>query len=354
MNLIDTKIETGLQILDEKETSLIELKARCSGLKIVGLEDKAGFKAVREARLTLKDARVQIQKDGKSLRENAIRFQKAVIEKENQLIELIAPTEKELQQEEEFYNSLVEQERVKKEKEENERIQKRIDALAKFNHGLDVYEAKIMEESDFQALLGHAEAEFIKDQERIAAQKAEEERLKAEALEAQRLYEERIKKEREELERQKAEYEAQRKADLELAEKARKEREYIEEQNRKEQQRKEAELKAEREKLEAEKRAIELEKARAEAADKARLEEQARVKREAEEKVERERLAKLEADRKESLRPDKEKLLSYIYELCKQVPSPELKEPEAKKMLAEIFSSLDQFYIKYQERIKNL
>jgi hypothetical protein len=353
MNLIDTKIETGLQILDEKEVSLIELKARCSGLKIAGIEDKVGFKAVREARLTLKDARVQIQKDGKSLRENAIKFQKAVIEKENQLIGIIEPIEKELLQEEETYNNLVEQERARKEREENERIQKRIDALAKFNHGLDVYEAKIMPEEDFQALLGHAEAEFIKDQERIAAEKAEEEKRKAEALEAQRLYEERIKKEREELDRQKAEYEAQRKADLELAEKARKEREYIEEQNRKEQQRKEAELRAEREKLEAEKRAIELEKAKQEAADKARLDEQNRIKREAEEKELRDLKAKEEAARQEALKPDKTKFLEYI-ESFNQRPGPDLTNPEAKKLLTSFFRQLDELSAEFKTKINQL
>jgi hypothetical protein len=317
METIDTKIETGLQILDEKETSLIELKARCSGLKISGIEDKQGFKAVREARLTLKDARVQIQKDGKSLRENAIRFQKAVIEKENQLIDIIAPIEKELQQEEETYNSLVEQERLKKEREEDQRIQKRIDALAKFNHGLDVYEAKIMPEEDYQALLGHAEAEYLKEQERIAAEKAkaEQERIAEQ---------ERLRVEREELQRQQAEFK-KREAELNaLREREVAEAKALDEQRRIERERQEAELKAEREKLEKERRAMELEKAKAEAAERAKVEEQQRIQRAEQEKIERERLAKIEAQRQELLKPDKEKALGLASLILSFVHSEQL------------------------------
>ncbi len=332
MEGVETQIENGLQILDQKEAELTELSQKFTGLTIDGLEDKEGFKAVREGRITLKNARVSVQKAGKSLRENAVKFQKRVIERENELIALISPTESFLEQQEDSYLALQEQARIKKEREENERIQKRVDSLAKFNYAHDLYELKIMPEENFQALLGHAEAEFLKDQERI--------RLEREAEEIKRNEEEeRLANERAELDRLKIEYEQQRKADLELAEKSRRERELIEEQNRKQ----EAILKAEREKFENEKREHEeklrIEQAKKEAAERAVIEEQARVKREAEEKAEQLIIAKREAERQEALKPDKEKLLSYCNSL--RLIEPVLTTAAAKAVLKRLSDGLD-------------
>jgi hypothetical protein len=339
MELTETKA-ISLEVLNERETSLIALAATAKELTIAGIEDKEGYKLVREKRIELKNERVSIQNDAYDLRENALKFQKTVIKREKQLVAIIAGEESRLSSLEDDYDRQVEEVRKQKEREENARIQARVDALAKFNHAIDHYDAKVMPEENFQALLGEAETAYIKDQERIASEKAEEERRKAEALEAQRLYEERLRKEREELDRQKAEYEAQRKADLELAEKAHKEREYLEEQSRKEQQRKEAELRAEREKLEAEKRAIELEKAKQEAAEKARIEEQNRIKREAEAKEQRELRAKEEAARQESLKPDKEKLLTFA-EGLPGIPCPEIKDIAAANILDVAFDKIE-------------
>jgi hypothetical protein len=246
--LIQT-IENSLELLDQNEASLIELANKYSGLKINGLEDRQGYISVREGRLALKAKRVQTEKDGKSLRDNAIKFQKAVIKRENELIAIIEPVERELQQQEESYNALKEQQRLEEERKEKARVQLRIDALAKFNHACDLYELTIMEEENFQALLGEAQAAFEKEQERIAAEKAEAER--------QRIAEqERLRVEREELDRQRAEFN-KREAELKaMREKEQAEQRAEQDRLRKEHEVKEAALRAEREKIESEKRAM--------------------------------------------------------------------------------------------------
>lgn len=335
MELIETKIENGLQLLDEKEASLIELREKFKGLKITGLEDKAGYKAVREARLILKDNRVQVQKDGKALRENAVKFQKRVIERENQLIEIIAETEDGLSEQEDNYNALVEQERTRKEREENERIQKRVDALAKYSHAHDLYDLKIMPEEDFQALLGEAQASFEIDQERIKQEKikAEQERIAEQ---------ERLRVEREEMARIR---EDQEKREIAL----RAENERIQ----KEQRAREAELKAERDKLETEKRAMELEKAKAAAAEQARIETGNKIKREAEQKAERERLAKIESERQEALKPDKEKL-NELAQAIKSIKFPDVQHEDSLKILGWIGSELVSLSDAIKSKSKNL
>lgn len=346
MEAVEQKIESSLQILDQREAKLIELADKYTGLTIAGVEDKEGYKKVREARIELKKERVAVENDAYDLRESAVKFQKAVVAKEKRLVAIIYKTEKTLQEEEAKYQKALEEIKIKKDREEKERIQNRINSLAKFGRAIDLYDATTMPDDKFNELLTQAEIDFNAEQDRIAQEKAEAERLRNE--EAARL-----KAEREELARQRAEIEAaQRKADLELAERSRKEREWIEEQNRIK-----AEQLAERKKLDDEKRKheeqIRLEQAKKEAAERARIEEQERIQREEQEKIERERLAKLEAERQEALKPDKEKLMQYAHELM-SVPVPVLNHKDAQKLKGSIADRVMEAVLFVQQTAKNL
>lgn len=328
MEVIETKIESGLQILDRRESKLIELADKYKDLRIAGVEDKEGYKKVREARIELKNERVAVENDAYSLRENAIKFQKTVVAREKELVGIISLTEKTLQAEEDNYKQALEAIRQEKDRKEKEKIQNRINSLAKFNCAIDLYDATVMPDDKFNELLTQAEIDFNAEQERIANEKAEAERLRAEEYE-------RLRSERIELEKQKAE-QAKREQELQLQEveridAAKKRQEEIWLENQK--------IADERRKLEEEKRQheqqIRLEQAKKEAAERARIEEHERVKREAEEKIERERLAKIEAERQESLKPDKEKLYQYARALM-EIPTPELSHNDAVKILREI------------------
>lgn len=354
METIETQIETGLQILDQKEAELTELSKKLGGLTISGLDDKEGFKVVREGRITLKNARVGITKAGKALRENAVKFSNRVIEREKELIAIVAPAEERLEQEEDAYLALQEQARIKKEKEENERIQKRVDALAKFDYAVDLYELKIMDEENFQALLGHAEAEFQKEQLR----KAEEAAYMQAEKEAE---EKRVANERAELAKQKAEQEArerelQRQENERIEETRKRDAEFKAEQERikRDQEGREAALRAEREKLEKEKREheekIRIDLAKKEAAERAVIEEQAKVKREQEAKIEAEHQAKIKAEREEALKPDKEKLLQYLNNMT-GVIAPSLVDPKAISLCEDMVDDLQTVANDYKNRI---
>ena len=334
METIDTQIETGLQILDQKESQVREISEKFKGLSIKGADDKEGYKAVRAARITLKNTRVEIQNDGKELRENAVKFQKAVIKREKELIALIEPIENDLQREEDHYDALIDQIRIEEERKENQRIQARVDALRKFGHDHDIYDLKIMADDKFNELLTQAEIDFNAEQERIAKEKAEAEAVK-------KAEQERLRIEREALEIQRAEQakkDAELKAELERLQKERHEQE-------KAQAAKDAQMKAEREKFEAEKRtheeSIRLEAAKKEAAERARIEEQEKVKREAEAKIEAERLAKIEAARQEALKPDKDKLLSLAIQIGK-IQLPTMTTQEAGKVLGNTLAQLQK------------
>ena len=74
----------------EKLTAMVKVSAKISA---TDLEDPKQLAVVKENRIELKRARVQIEKTGKSLREEAIAFQRAVISKEKELIAIIEPEE---------------------------------------------------------------------------------------------------------------------------------------------------------------------------------------------------------------------------------------------------------------------
>jgi colicin import membrane protein len=344
--LIETQIETGLQVLDQKESSLIELREKYKGLKIAGLDDKAGYKAVREARITLKNARVQVKKDAEALREPAVNFSKTVIAREKQLIQIIVDTENELQQEEDSYDTLVEAARVEKERKENERIQLRVDALSKFNYAHDLYELKLMTDEDYDALLLQVQEEYNLEQQRLAELKAEEEKKRKEE-------EEKLRVEREEFERQRAEF-AKREAELKaIREKELSEQRQRESELKAEQEKKEAELRAEREKLEAEKREIAHQKALREAEERAKIEAEQRIKREAEAKAEAERIAKEKAEREELLKPDKQKLIDFADNL-ERLSFPDLQHLESQDVLSWAHVELINISTAIKERAKSL
>lgn len=397
MQLIATQIENGLQVLDEKENFLIQLREKFSGLAIVDANDKEGFKAVRDGRLELKNARVAVEKDGKALRENAVKFQKAVIKREDELIAIIAPVERKLQAMEEKYQQWQEEIRVAKEREEKARIQVRVDALAKYNYGIDLYDLTIMTEDKYNELLTQVRHDWEQEQERIAKAKAEEEA--AQLAEKQRqeelrlIHEENMRKEREEIERERAyntrlgaflsigfkedgeelinthigkcvtkawlknvdrlvmgehfdSYkELMRKHDLELAEKSRIERERIELEKKSlaEEQRKVAEAQAE----------LQRQKDLREAEERARREEAERIEREAKAKEEAELLAAQERMRQEALRPDKEKLLAFAEQLS-TLPLPEVQSEEAKTVIKNVAENLAGLCDYLANKSKNL
>ena len=79
----------------EHETKLIALAARSKDIETITNDD--GRKQVHSARMVLKNERINLERLGKSAREDAQAFSKAVISEEKRLIGIIAPEESRLQ-----------------------------------------------------------------------------------------------------------------------------------------------------------------------------------------------------------------------------------------------------------------
>lgn len=330
-------IDIELQKAEVTEELLMELANRFKSLKVAGPEDKAGLRGVVEARITLKKQRVEIEKIGKKIRESATNFNKAVIKRERELIDIIEPVEQSLRAEEKRIEEEIEAIKREEERKQAQKFQNRVASLAKFNAAADAYELMIMSDEDFASLLLSAEADFAKEEQR----KADAERILNEQRiareESERIERERLEQERQRLAKQKAEQEG-RERELQRQEEERKAAAIATaEAIRKEYELFKAEQKAAQDKLYAERKAYEDQRAKEEA-------EKQKAEREAKERFDRARSIELEAERQEALRPDKEKLQGFINsvgEFCRD-NLPEMTTPEGHKGLIAITIILEK------------
>ena len=319
------------------DAAIAELAKNYLPLVINGMEDRVGFAKVHAARMDVKNRRVAVQKTGKELREDAVKYQKAVIAEEKRIIGLLDPIESHLLSEEGKIES--EKARLKAIEEEKAAalLQKRIDSICEFGavfngQAYSAYDViipvalvKVCNEEQFsefialmQAGKDTAEAKAREEEEARQAERDRMARIEAEQkAEAERLAA---------IARKQEEEAAKIKAEQDEKEwKIREAQEAIEAEKARIAEAEAARLKAiedENKRIENERiRAKELEEAKKEAAEKAIREAAEKAKREAEEKAEKERLAKIEADRKAARAPDKEKLLALVEAVSAIMPT---------------------------------
>jgi len=295
-----------------------EWKQKASMLVVTDASQVHDMKMARTARLALKEIRVNADKTRKALKEDSLRYGKAVQGVYNVIEYLIAPIERHLQEQEDFV-AIAEAKRKAELKASREMD---LQPYAEFvPYGVMLGE---MSEEDYQKLLTGAKLQL---QAKIDAEKKAE----AERIEAERLAE--IARQKAEAERKAIEAENKRlKAEAEAAElKAKKEREIAQAKIKAEQDAKLALEKQLREKEAAEKKAAE---AAAEAA-------------------EAERRAKAEAERKAKAAPDKLKLNEFA-KVIASIELPELKSDEAKQIAEQVQTLLSKVVLLINDKTSNL
>jgi len=285
----------------EKALAFAETKAKLQALaegsaRIVSITNKDGYKECHSARMALKSARVDIQKIAKEARDDALKFQKAVIAKEKELVEIIEPEERRLQALQDEVDRREEAEKQAAAEAERQRqvaINNRFDQVRSAPHrvadmdvaGIEQVIAQVQAEDestlpeDLRAAMQYeknlAVAGLRAAIDKRVAWETEQARIKAEREELERLRAEQaaVQAERERLERQarEAEEAAKRSAD-EAARQAREEEQRRIDAERAEQRRREDEERAEeqrrladeRARVEAERREAERQRAEAE------------------------------------------------------------------------------------------
>lgn len=284
------KITSGLQIFETRKSELINLKNEAATIVFTKLETKDDYKMVSAMRKHLKAERVEVQREGKAMRDILTPINKMIMEREKELVAIISPEEDRLSKLEEDFEREEAEKKAEAERIAKLKIQARIDSLAQYNVAIDYDVLISLTDEQFEAKVAKSKEEFEAEQYRLAEQKASEEAARKQQEEkeaAEKAAEQaRIKAERETLEKQRQEQEAEQR-------KLQKERE---------------EMEAEKARMKAEKEAAEkAEQDRLAAIEKAKVEEEQRIKAEKEK-------AELEAKLKE-VQPDVVKCENIIKSL---------------------------------------
>jgi len=166
--------ELNIEQFSPKKAELVALAEECKVLTINGLDDKAGQLAVQQAKMKCVRARIEIQKTGKLMREDARKYVSAVISLEKDLIEIIEPVEKHLKQEQDK----IEQEKIKQMRLAD--LPNRQARLAEFGIQIEDDFIMLMDDQRFNEFYFQKKADYMQEQQRIANEKlaAEQAKLK--------------------------------------------------------------------------------------------------------------------------------------------------------------------------------
>jgi len=234
----------NLENFDPTKAELQKIADECKQITITDFEDKKQIAIVCEKRELLQHTRIQIQKKGKALREDALRYQKAVIAKEKELIEIIEPEEERLEQlEEQAEKYEILQERIRKLPERRARLAQEL-----VGYSLKDEEINAMDDAVFESTLNTLVTQ------RVAAENAKKEaELNAKQAEIE-AKEKELKDKEIAIQREKEQLEAIEQARLDGERKAREEQAQKEAEEKAQAARKAEEAKKEAEKLEKSKK----------------------------------------------------------------------------------------------------
>lgn len=192
-------------VYEQNEQTLVEAAARGKGLTIKGLDDRAGYEAVHAARMTLKNLRVEIEKQRKALKEDSLDWGRRVDTEAKRLTAIVEPTERELEAQEKRIDD--ERARLKAEAEAAKRakMDARVAAFAAVGVQAPPSAIADLSDADYEQMLAHATKEHAErvEQQRIAAEQAafEQAARDAEAQAARQAEKERLDRERAEVQR---------------------------------------------------------------------------------------------------------------------------------------------------------
>jgi len=305
-----SKVEVLLQNFNKHFSQAKDIVSRVKGIEVTDVSQIQIIQQAREARLSLKNIRVDVENTRRGLKEQSLREGKAIDGIANIIKALIIPVEEHLEKQEKFIE-------LKEAKVKAEQLADRVLRLSKYVQDISLYNLNDMNDQAFDNLLASSKKAY--DDQKEAERKAEEDKIAKEKEDKKE--NERIKLENEKLKKEREENEKKLAKEREL-----KEKELADERKKAEDERlkQEAKLKKEREENEKLEKKIREEK---EANERALAEEE-------------------EKKRKALLAPDKTKLIEFSNILEKlEVPNVQSREAgrvidEAQLMISKITSFL--------------
>ncbi len=297
-----------LTLFRRQDVAIKKMVDESAGLTISGIDDKEGFEKVHAARMKLKETRIKVENKRVELKAEALRYGRVVEEEANRLKAMIEPEETRLHGEEKKIAAAKEAILEAARQARAAKLQGRLDKLIAVGSVPNAAMVEMMSDEHFAGHLDVATKLFSEKQKAEAEAKSKQEAEEKAAAEARRKIDEEQSAERArqaEVAKQQAAEQAKLQAERDaLAAFQRR----LDEQEAKR-------IADETKAADDKRRAEELEKAKAEAAERARIETERRLAAEAEDKriaAERAEAARLKA---EAERPIRDKITAYAKSL---------------------------------------
>lgn len=209
---------SNVVIFSPAKAEISEAVLKVKELTIKGVDDVAGYEAVKAGKKVLAGYRIEITKFGKSKRDFYNAANKEILRQEDELLNMIEPTENKLK---------AELEAVDEEKKKQERIvllPSRKKMLEEINILASDTEILSMDEKEFSQFFTEKKMIFLEVKEKFAREEAEKLKREAEIEQAKKEAAERARIEAEEIaERKKQEAELKQKEELERVEREKQE-----------------------------------------------------------------------------------------------------------------------------------
>lgn len=188
---IETQIKNELAKFNLADSVIDNMRRKCMKLKITGLDDKAGYKKVKEAWQVVRNTRLKVGKKHTEIKADFLVLTRAMDGEKNRLTERLSPIEEYLKKQLDDYDQKKEDEKNKVENELNARLELRVKEL--IEHGvtfngsfysigdfitLDVVTIKAMTPEVYTDLLGKIDIEHAKIVEAAKQKELEAEKEK--------------------------------------------------------------------------------------------------------------------------------------------------------------------------------
>ena len=179
---VEDVISTEIKKFNLADAKIAELKEQFKDLKISGVEDKDGYKAVSEAIKIARTYRTGVEKVRKQIKEDYLKTGRAIDEEAKRLTALLEEIENPLKDKKQEIDDEIQAEKDRKEAEAQAKTDKRVEELEavgiKFDGrfysiggeiSVDVVTIKDLSEEDFQELKSHVKSvnEKLQEAERI-------------------------------------------------------------------------------------------------------------------------------------------------------------------------------------------
>lgn len=169
-------IDSELKKFNVTDAAIAEMKEKYLVISVNGIEDKAGYLSAKTGRAEVKAVRVDVEKKRKELKEDSLKFGRAVDTEARRITNELESIEKHL-------DSMVkavedEKARIAEEarKDKQAKLQQRLDAFNELNYRVEISVLEMMSDCQFDITLTKAKERFAEERA-----KAEEERAKVEA-----------------------------------------------------------------------------------------------------------------------------------------------------------------------------